>query len=161
MAFPNMECHFKHVLILLSFHLRLRLYLKYFKSDGIQSIMGWKAVCIKLCSGENTGLHIRNPLFLLFIPYRLACRLEAPQMWDSLCYYLRLVSFAFFTCLLLMCCQINIPSCRCSFTFWSPSKQIAKKLFPSPFFYKYQVMYLNFCYYAINLFLIIFIEMWE
>jgi len=61
-----------HVLILLSFQLRLRLYHKYFKSDGIQNIMECKAVCIKLFCGENTGLHIRNSLFLLFIPYRLA-----------------------------------------------------------------------------------------
>lgn len=57
-----MEHYFKHVLILLSFHLRLRLYLKYFKSDGIHSIMGCKAVCIEQYCGEDTRLHIRNPL---------------------------------------------------------------------------------------------------
>lgn len=93
--------------------------------------MGYKAVCRKLCCDKNIRLYVKNPGFLLLIPYSLAwkyfffCRLEDPQIY----YYLPSMPFAFFNCLLLMWCQISIQSCRYSFTFCSPSKQQTKKLF--------------------------------
>lgn len=66
-----MDPYIKHVLVVIRFHLRLRLYLKYFKTDGIQSVTRYKAVSINYAIGENTGLYIRNLFFLLFIPWRL------------------------------------------------------------------------------------------